>query len=108
MGEEGGGGRRRQHGPVTAQACKNCKSGIEATGMPFSSPSPRKRERSRMLCAQRVGILDHIGSAAGRGAGGKQYKAGGGEHPGGEIAPHRKIVRDVLGGCIAQASQRDM
>src|SRR3981081_2489142 len=48
------------------------------------------------LRTQRVGILDHIGSAAGGGAGGKQHEARRREHPGRKIYAQRKLVRDIL------------
>src|SRR5229473_3498778 len=50
--------------------------------------------------AQRVGILDHIGPAAGGGSGREQHEPRCGEHPGRKIAAHRQIVRDILVGGV--------
>src|SRR5437763_10273554 len=56
-------------------------------------------------CAQRVGILDHIGTTSGGGAGREQHEARGRKHLAREIAPHRQIVRNVLAGSIVQPRQ---
>src|SRR6478735_7520849 len=58
--------------------------------------------------AQRVGILDHIGPAAGRRARGEQYEARSHEGAAREIAPHRQIVGDILARRIMQPRQRHM
>src|SRR4051812_19651454 len=74
-------------------------------GWGYALPCPGRAVPSR---AQRVGILDHIGAAAGGGARGEQHEARGREHAGGKIAAQRQIIRDVLVGGIAQPRQRYM
>src|SRR5256885_4465036 len=56
--------------------------------------------------AQRVGILDHIGAAAGGGAGREQHKTLGGKYLAWKIAAHRQIIRDILAGSIVQPRQQ--
>src|ERR1700681_4640585 len=58
--------------------------------------------------AQRIGILDHIGPAAGGGARREQHEPRGREYGRRKIAAHRQIVRDILIGGIAQPRQRYM
>src|SRR5258706_14284887 len=60
------------------------------------------------LRAQRVGILDYIGPAAGGGAGREQYETRRREYPRRKISAHRQVVRDILIGRIAQPRQRHM
>src|SRR3974390_1977972 len=107
---------RRQAAPVTNEACSApdpfepnaAGAGYFPRRPPVPSPERSRAELATVSRAQRVGILDHIGSAAGRGARGKQHKARGREHAGREIAAYRQVIRDILGGGIAQARQRYM
>src|SRR5258707_15803381 len=80
------------------------RSGGYARKEPVTCLTPSYWERagqrtvkvSEALRAQRVGILDHIGAAAGRGAGGEQHEALRRKNPAGKIAAHRQVIRDVL------------
>src|SRR5215813_11133914 len=62
----------------------------------------------RLSSAKRVGILDHIWTAAGGRTRGEQHKAFGGEYPAREIAPQREIIGDILAGGVVEARQRNV
>src|SRR5438132_7508290 len=85
--------------------------------MPLTAPSVRKLQAvnwwwgyalSSPSRAQRVGILDHIGTAASGGARGEQHEARRHEGAAREIAAHREIVGDILARRIVQPRQRHM
>src|SRR5882757_7132743 len=80
-----------------------------ASGVLVYMDHPHSRVTTRYaLRTQRVGILDHIGPAAGGGAGGEQHETRGHERSTREIAAHRKIIGDVLARSVVQPRQRDM
>src|SRR6185295_16944207 len=63
---------------------------------PSRMMTAEKRREPRPSRAQRVGILDHIGPAAGGSARREQHEARGHERPAREIAAYRKIIGHVL------------
>src|SRR6266566_242464 len=80
---------------------------VSSTPRPFNSITGGSgiawRRPSR---AQRVGILDHIGPAAGGRARGEQHEPRCRKYRRRKISAHRQIVRDILIGSIAQPRQR--
>src|SRR6478736_509440 len=78
---------------------------LQAVNWWWGYASPAAAAPSR---AQRVGILDHIGSATGRGARRKQHETRGHEGAAREIATHRKIVGYILARGVMLPRQRHM
>src|SRR5215831_18984297 len=75
----------------------------------FSRSSVARRGEPRLyLSAERVGILDDIGSASGRGARGKQHEALGRKRLAREIAAQREIVGNILARGVIEPRERYM
>src|SRR3954452_16814781 len=102
--------------PVTAPAPRKMQAAnwersyapLKNIVVPAQAGTTPANVASRISSAERVGILDHIGSAAGGGARGEQHEARGHEAAGREITADGEIVGDVPVGRIAKSRQRDV